>query len=338
MTTSNAHNFFKKLTGLIKNRQLPQWRPGNALTAFIKSWWHVLTIGILAFAFLYYPLGSWLIHHIDKTTDYEITRTPTKQSATIETAAFLINREVNDKLWTPNLPFFYPSFFLDDMPNFQLGIIDSLAVSVSAMAHRLPVTTETGTTSHLQKAAELLNYPGTVWMFSPDNKLLPAPSSTRQYREARRQLIKYNKALADGSAVFHPNADDLVYILERISRSLQHAEKSLSAHIREHSTDWYDTKADNIFYLNQGKAYGYYLMLKALGTDYQTLIVDNGQYENWTKLLGALREAVELSPSLVRNAELDSIFAPNHLNSLGFYILKAQNIIYQINAALAKTK
>ena len=221
------------------------------------------------------------------------------------------------------------------MPSFQLGVIKAVGNVTSALSQKLsPSITNPEDPELLHQAAKLLRYPGTVWMFSPDNKLLPAPSSTAQYRKARHDLIAYNELLLNKKVVFYRSATDLSYFLTQISRSLGASEARLSAHIREHNTDWFDTKADNVFYYNQGKAYGFYLLLKAMGHDYQQIIVDSGQYENWTKLLNALQSASELSPSVVRNAELNSIFSANHLNYLGFYIIKAQNLISQITTAL----
>ena len=329
------HKFAQTLSSFFHNKRFRHWRPLSATISFLQSWWHILTICFIIFIGLYYPLGGYLVHNIDTNTNYEIKQPHPEQSATIEMASFLINREVNDKLWTANLPFFYPSYFLDNMPSFQLGIISAISNITSALSQKLsPSIVSPESPRLLDQAAKLLRYPGTVWMFSPDNKLLPAPSSPTQYRKARRDLIAYNDLLLNKKIVFYRSGADLSYFLTQINRSLGASETALSVHIREHHTDWFDFRADNIFYYNQGKAYGFYLLLKAIGHDYQQIIVDSGQYENWTKLLNALKAAAELSPSIVRNAELNSIFSANHLNYLGFYIIKAQNLIGQIIPAL----
>lgn len=335
MDKQSLHNLLHTLSERLRRSRLAQWKPTRSLALFLQSWWHLLTIAILLVFLLYYPLGGYIIHHIDTNTEYEIELAHPEQSAAVELSSFLINREVNDKLWTANLPFFYPSYFLDNMPSFQQGIIKSQQIGINAMAHRLtpPIKDDT-TPNYLLKAAELLNYPGTVWMFSPDNKLRPAPSSTKQYRKARRYLIKYNEALLNRGLIFYRSAEDLQYFLHKIALGLGQAEKSLSTQIREHNTDWFDTQADNLFYYNQGQAYGFFLFLKALGKDYQQIIVERGAYEDWTILLNALRNAAELSPTIVRNGELNSSFAPNHLSYLNAYLLKAQNTIYKIDTLL----
>ncbi len=167
-------------------------------------------------------------------------------------------------------------------------------------------------------------------MFSAENKLMPAPSANNQYRRARKRLIKYNQLLSDRRSVFYRSPSDLVFLLTKTRRDLGDSIKELENHIREDSNDLIDFKSDNIFYYNQGKIYGYYLLYKALGNDYKDIIVASNQYQNWTRLLSALEGGISLDPMIVRNGELSSSTAPNHLRYLSFSTLKAQNIISKI--------
>lgn len=297
---------------------------------FISSWWHVLLIGLAAVIFLYYPLGGLLINNIDKNTSYEINNNKPEQSCTVDMMAFIINREVNEKLWTPNLPFFFPSYFLDNMPAFQLGMISSVSDISRSFAARVEKSISEGNRLHLKKAAELLKYPGTVWLFSPGDKLLPAPSANTQYRKARKQLIKYNRELAAEKEIFYKSPSDLAYILAKSSRSLWNSAGKLEAHIRENSSSWTDFQADDVFYYHQGRAYAYFLLYKALGCDYKDVIVDAEQYQNWTALLKALENAALIDPFIIRNGELSSSSAPNHLSYLQSYLLKAQSLMQKI--------
>lgn len=295
--------------------------------SFISSWWRVLLAGIILFLCLYYPLGGWITNNIDRNTDYEINTTNKKQSATAEMAAFIINREVNDKLWTANVPFFFPSYFLDNMPNFQLGMINATSNVVSSLSKRIdsPIINHEQT-SVLQKAAEQLKYDGKIWMFSPTNRFTPVPSANTQYRKARKNLIAFNQALNADEIIFYRRPEDLVFILKRINTNLKKSLDSIDNQIREESTSWTDFKADDIFYYNQGKAYAYYLLLKAIGHDYKDILVEKNIYILWTKTLKALEDASKIDAFSIRNAELNSLTAPNHLVYLAYYIEKAQNI------------
>jgi len=291
----------------------------------------IIIICILGFLLLYYPLGAFLTHKIDRNIDIEIKNNTSNQSQTIEMISYIINREVNEQLWTPSLPFFFPASILDNMPNFQLGIINGVSKFTTALEKRIDAKIQDKeNNSKLYKATSLLRYPGTIWMFDPHNKIKPVPSASNQYRKARRLLIKYNQSLITGQNTFYKNPADLVYILKKSNLNFTESSNQLSASIRENSQSFIDLKADDIFYYNQGKIYAYLLLFKALGHDYKNEIVKYGQYQNWTTMIKALEEASQINPILVRNGELNSITSPNHLAYLNAYILKAQNTINKI--------
>ena len=331
----------KKITNQLKTIDWKSWHlpkinfKFDKIFNFISSWWHILLAGFILFLCLYYPLGGWLTNNIDRTTTYEINTNNTKQSAGIEMASFIINREVNEKIWTPNLPFFFPAYILDNMPNFQLGMINATSDVVNSLSRRIdsPIINQEQN-SFLQEAAELLRYDGKIWMFSAENKF--APSANTQYRKARKQLISYNRALNHDEQIFYRRTEDLTYILKKMNQNLRKSVNELDEHIREENTSWSDFKADDIFYYNQGKVYAYYLLLKALGQDYKEILIKKNIYLPWTKMLKAMEMASELDSVYIRNAEPNSLTAPNHLLYLAYYIEKAQNINKSIIRTLNK--
>ncbi len=343
MQNQNLKEFFDKL---LKTLARQRWwerlsSPFRRLGSFITSWWQLLIIVFAAIIFLYYPIGGWMMNKIDTTTDYEIN-TPPSQSTTVEMMSFLIKREVSDKMWTPNLPFIFPSYVLDNMPNFQLGLMSAVSNVSSSFAAKVDQTIAPEKELPLKTAAELLKYPGTIWMFSPQNKLTPVPSANTQYKKARKQLVAYNRSLREGGSVFYKSPGDLAYFLQRMSKDLWLSNEKLEAHIREHSSDWVDNRSDDLFYYQQGKIYGYYLLMKALSYDYKDIILANDIYQPWTQMVKALEEAVVLSPAVVRNGEPDSTLAPNHLSSIGYYSLKAalisQNMMCKLTLSAAQGK
>ena len=208
----------------------------------------------------------------------------------------------------------------------KLGFDSVFEVAVGA-----DITTE-------KEAAEFLEYPGTIWMFSPQSKLVPVPSAHSQYRKARKQLIKYNQALNEGSIVFYRNPKDLAYFLRRMKAQLHKTTLQLETQIREESSSWYDNQADNVFYQARGLAYADYMLLKALSFDYKQILVDTNTYSDWTILLKTLESAAQLSPSIVRNGKTDSLTAPNHLSNIGFYLYKAQNLLQKLAQQLGNNQ
>lgn len=298
---------------------------------FSEVSFNVIVICITGFLFLYYPIGALLTENINRNTDVEITAPAPNQSQTVDMISYLINQEVNEKIWTPNLPFFFPASILDNMPNYQLGIIDGISKFTNAFEKRIDSKIQDKeNSSQLYKATVLLRYPGTIWMFSPHNKIKPVPSASSQYRKARRYLTKYNQNLISGKSVFYKNPQDLAFILQKSSLSLAQSRSQLAASIRENSSNAFDFKADDVFFYNQGKVYAYYLLFKALGYDYKSIIVDYNLYQNWISLVKALEKACKIQPAIIRNSELSSSFAPNHLAYLNFYILKVQSLLEKI--------
>ncbi len=298
------------------------WRGVSHLAV---SWPKAFAGVIVLLLALYYPLGGSLMEKIDKNTAYEAAVVSEDQSAAVETMAFLINREVNDHIWSANLPLFLPAY--------QNGIVGALSKTASVIAKETECTDDGRAKHAAATAAELLKYPGNVWLFAADNKLKIAPSSASQYRKARKQLRDFNRLLPDGECRWEKSAANLRRFVTTVQKDLQRSVGRLEVQVAEHSSDWVDTGADDLFYFNQGKAYGYLMIMKAWGRDFKQVLLDSGQYENWTRVMRALENGVELSPAVVRNGELDSGFAANHLVSLGYYMLRAASLLDKIGDA-----
>ena len=186
----------------------------------------------------------------------------------------------------------------------------------------------------LKEAAMLLQYPGTIWMFSPQNKLTPVPSANSQYRKGRRRLIEYNQFLSEGSRIFYKSPQDLAYFTKITASTLWKNNLNIENHIREYSQSILNNKADDLFYYTQGHAYAYYLIMRGLAQDYKEIIVKNEIYEDWIKAIKYLESASRLNPTIVRNGVLDSSFTPNHLASISYYTTRAAYVIKTISFKL----
>lgn len=317
------YQYFKKLTILVKDYVI-----------YVFNSWPKAVIGALVLAvLLYYPLGGALVEKIDRDTNY-VQSAETKSSSTISIMNQLVNREVNQHSWTANLPLFFPSYFLDNMPNYQMGMVEAIAVVAGPVSKQIQCAEGSKANSFMTTAAELLDYPGNVWIFAPENRLKIAPSSSSQYRKARKRLNDTNEALENEVCFWHKNPQNLADIISKIQKDLNKASESLEKQINEESQSWFDTSSDDVFYNSQGKAYSYLMILKALSQDYKEVILANNLYQDWTKAIRALENAVDINPQMVRNGELNSSFASNHLISLGYYIAKAQNILIVIDNTL----
>lgn len=316
--------YFEKSRAAL-SRFWPVVRSGAlAAAVFIRKSWKSLLVVVPLFLLLYYAVGSWATHNIDKNPGFKVA-TPEKGMALTSTVAALIKREVDDKMWTPNLPVIFPGYVLDDMPAYQTGILRSLRVMVRALAGKYD-------SEDLNHAAEFLDYPPNIWLLSKTENLSLAPSSGAQYRKARKALLRFNneniQAGVSDTAV-------LAGLLQAVEKGIGAEIAALEIHVRENSSDWTDNKADDVFYGSQGALYGYYILLNALAEDFKGQILDNGQYEAWTSACKTLENGFSLSPSVVRNGGPSSLLAPNHLLALAYYAAKAQYQISKMAAVIA---
>lgn len=305
---------------------------GNTFS-FIGSWWRAILLILILVLCLYYPIGGFMMHKIYINTDYNITQTDNPyQSATVDTMAYIIDQEVNKSIWIPNLPFFFPSYFLDNMPNFQLGMFDALTNFSYAFRNAFEKD------SPMKDIFEHISYNGKIWMFSPENKITPVSSANKMYREAYKMLNKFNADLGQGTITFQKKSADLSFILAKTNQNLQVSVDALEKHINENSSKFIDLKSDDTFFYHQGKIYAYYLLLNALERDYRNIILETNQYQNWTVLTKSLADGSNINPLIIRNCEIDGSFAPNHLMSLAFYAQKAGANIQRIIIGLERVR
>lgn len=312
---------------LLNRMQLPDWCQ-NGLHYAYRSWQTVI-LCLLTFLFFYYFLGSQLAEDIDTKTEYALPKEKSVQMETANTMAFLLKREVDDKMWTPNLPPLFPAYILDNMPNFQIGMVAGVR-DMNMVLRRLEGLNDSQH-EDLNKAGKMLNYAPNVWLLSKQGSFGIAPSSNAQYRKAAKYLQKFNLRTD-----FVPQSQNLALILAQMSKKISKLTQTSEAHVREHSGDFIDTKADDVFYHNCGYALAWWQMSKALGYDFKDIIVGSGAYTDWTYLVSSLHHAATLKPLAVRNGQPNGLWAPNHLIGQNFYLMRALAAIERIRTTLAR--
>ncbi|WP_068110758.1 DUF2333 family protein [Tropicimonas marinistellae] len=282
----------------------------------------VLGIGVVLWAVVGYGVLGPLKHSI-------ITAPPASEaedatgSAAISAAAAIIRRELDENGWTPNDPVIAPAAVLDNMPNFQTGIIDAVGRFSFEMLDQIARTRGSSSDDpDLERATGFLQFPPDIWIWEPSRSLLPSVSSESQYRQGLAALERYNARLAQGEAVFERRADTLAATLSRISADLGAQTAQLE---RAQDTGWWilSRRADDVFYHNKGMLHGYHVLLSGLGHDFDRVIRERGLGMIWNQALDGLEKGAELQPLVVLNGDRDrSIFA-NHLALQGFYMKRA---------------
>jgi hypothetical protein len=297
----------------------------------------ILIGAIVVALLLYYPVGMFWISKVDDNPNFDPGPVDDGASFAVATAAALIDREVDQNGWPANDPFFYPGSLLDNMPNYQTGIVQALGRFAVDMTDQIGRTRGSSQADpDLDKAAGLLKYSPTVWIFDPSTSWAPTASSESQYRAARRALLAYNEKLVAHQAVFERRADNLLSTLDRFAADLGSASAILDQQIRDHSGDFVDFHADDVFYNAKGKLYAYAMLFRALGKDFAKVIDDKDLKAAWEQTAASLLEGATLKPLVVINGRPDGLIMPNHLAVEGFYLLRARTQLREITNILAK--
>lgn len=316
---------------------------GDRLADISGKTWKKLIAGALVLLALYYPVGMMVAHRIDDNLDFAYQSGPQGSeqemgaSNTVAVVSALIRREIKNHGWVMNDPFFKPSSLLDNMPNFQKGMLAAFARFTIELRDQIGRARGSSTVDKdLDVAAGLLPYPGDVWIFNFSTSFFPTASTEQQYMKAQRALESYNRRLASGDAVFDRRSDNLLATLDRIALDIGASSAAIDNHIAEFSGDWIDFEADDLFYSIKGQTYAYAMILTALKQDFAGIIASRDVSDIYDEMLASFRAAALLDPLVVTNSELDGQFMPNHLAAQGFHLLRARTKMREITNILLK--
>ncbi|MDH3659003.1 MAG: DUF2333 family protein [Alphaproteobacteria bacterium] len=327
--------------------ETPPERPSTATASTPparRGWLSLKMIGLVPLALIvlvivYYIGGMLWLTKVDDDVAFGMPSTaPDGGSATVAMATDLIERETETHRWIANDPFFMPGYMLDNMPNFQQGIMTALFRFTSELRDEIARTRGSSSEDPDAKAAAgYLSYPPDVWIYDPKvSWWTPTAPSEKQYGQGMRSLRQYNQRVADGEARFEARSDNLQTLIDRFTSDIGSASATISRHIEEKATAWLDFQADDLFYANKGRLYAYYLLMRAMQEDFGDVIQEKGVGNAWRLTLKSLEEAATLQPWVVTNGSPDSQFRPSHLAAQGFYLLRARTQLKEISNILLK--
>jgi hypothetical protein len=281
-------------------------------------------------------VGALIVENIDDDPQFT-PQVSAGESRAVAVSADLVTREVDVHTWTPMQPIFMPAGILDNMPNFQRGIMAALGRFATELMDQVGRTRGSSQVDRdLDQARGFLNEQPNVWLWQPSVSLWPSATSAQKYRAGRDKLIAYNKRVASGQAVFERRADNLQALVDRIANDIGSDSAVIDRHIIEQAGNLFDLQCDDIFYFNKGRLYANYLLLRELGQDFQSVIKDRDLTSTWTGMVDTFRVAAELHPWVVWNGYPDGFVVPNHLAAQGFYLLRARTQLREISAILQK--
>jgi len=293
-----------------------------------------VVLGVLVL--LGYPIGMMWVHVVDDDADFQPSAAFAVEggSRAVATAAALVEREA--ARWTPNDPFWSPGAALDNMPNYQLGLVYAISRFTAEMGDQFGRTRGSSAIDpDLDRAAGLLRYDGRIWYWGGGSFVPMQPAET-QYRKAVAALTSYNRRLAGGTAVFDRRADNLIGLLAHIAADLGSSSAALDARSAASNAGWFDFQADDLFYNVKGRLYGYYLLLRDIGIDFEAVIREKQATNIWDQMLASLRAAAVMDPLIVANGAPDGFLIPSHLSAQGFYLLRARTQLRETVDSLIK--
>ncbi len=303
------------------------------------NWRQKAVIGVLVLLicpFFYYGILPLFLQKIDDNLDLSLPVEPTKSQAVAVTAE-LVRREVEEYGWVANDPFFFPTYALDNMPNYQLGMIAALSRFTLEMSDQIGrMRGSSQIDPDLDNAVGKLKYSGKTWVLDFKTSFMPVAPSEDQYRAAWKALNSYNRRVAMGDAIFERRADNLQVTLDRIALHLGSVSAMLDDRIQQSGFLPYDAQADDVFYQVKGVLYAYTMIVKALQQDFNRLITERELVKVWENLVLSLEAAARLSPVIVTNGGADSLLFPNHLAIQGFYLLRARTQLRELTSILQK--
>jgi len=283
-----------------------------------RSGWFWLVIMFLAA--LIVGTAGVMIANYSFLPMFEVKGSKDKPGLVFTETLIKISEDVTDR-WLPNDKL-YPTIFLDNPQNFQLGVLESIRYSTRVLRDKL---SRLRTTDKIDPDAE-----AAFVFFSNDPFKWILPSAESKFRAGVKSLKAYQTRLAAGQADFYPRADNLNELLDQyvsllggVNTRLSNAPRQKIPVITEETAgDAYTkgekrvqvavpwTQVDDNFYYARGVAYGLRHMMMAVQHDFQN-ILDVKKAEELAERIVEVLTLSQFEPLIVLNGDRGSIFA-NH--------------------------
>lgn len=245
-----------------------------------------------------------------------------------------------------------PSVFLDNMPNWEFGVLQQARDLAKAMRNDYSRSqTQSVADVDLERAEPMFNVHNDAWIF---------PSAEGQYEQGAEALEKYLSKLKDTSkqnAQFYARADNLNEWLSLVEKRLGSLSQRLSAarpQLRVNTdlagdskaeqstktsmevktkTSWF--KIDNNFYEARGTAWALIHYLRAAEIDFREVLINKNALVSLQQIIRELEATQQPIRSLmILNGTGMGMFA-NHSLVMSSYITRANAAIADLRQLLA---
>ena len=239
---------------------------------------------------------------------------------------------------------FPPGVYLDNVPNWELGVLIHLRDMARALRNELSRSqSQSAEDPDLATAQGHMFFDNASWIF---------PASETEYRDAGRQISRYAARLADPTAQntqFYARADNLARWLEEVERRLGDISQRLSQSVGKRQlnidfvgdasatpattapadqmnrTSWF--KIDDVFFEARGQTWVLIHLLKSVEHDFGAVLDDKNARVSLRQIIRELE------------ATQEPIWSPLILNGGGFGFLANHSLVMasyisRVNAAL----
>jgi Uncharacterized protein conserved in bacteria (DUF2333) len=313
----------------------PSENPASPPAKKPRSWRRRGALVFLPLLLLYYVIGAVVLTRIDDNLSFVPSGKdlPANGSRTVAVMSALMDREVNKHGWKPDNPWFYPTQLMDNMPNYQTGILKTVRqTALELKDHVARLRGAGGTDKDLEDAYQSLNFPPDKWFVNTSAPFVSS-SSGNNYDRAVASLRKYNARVAAGQALYEKRSDTLSATLDRLALSLGNASNALDQQAEAGQKKLLDLQADDVFYDTRGQAYAAYLILAAMRDDYSDLIAARQLNKLWDDMQQDLRELVLVDPLVVTNGKSGG-FIPNDLQAQNAKLGQVRSRLREITSIL----
>jgi len=223
--------------------------------------------------------------------------------------------------WLPN-DIIYPTIFLDNPQNFQLGELEIARYAIRVLRDKLSRLRTTDTIDeNCEQAFVYISNDPHRWLF---------PSAEDRFSRAFKELNKYRERLEKGTANFYPRVDNLIELLDQVNSLLGGVNTRLSnappdqeyalseetagdqfsegEHRVKTKVQW--TKIDDNFYYAKGVAYGLRQLMYAIKYEFKEVLEIKKSMELVDKIIDLLN-VCQFEPIYVANGSRGSLWA-NH--------------------------
>ncbi|MES0100882.1 DUF2333 family protein [Mesorhizobium sp. M0019] len=266
-------------------------------------------------------------------------------SAIAQVAADLTDFNVNQNAWVSSMILYKLGLFgidwdhtpfMDNKASFQRGINQAVRRTATELADNLGrVRTTSQIDADLQDARGNLQFDEETWYFglNPFGPKTPTPS---YYRDAVRKLRAFNARLETCQTVFDARADNLKQYIDRISSDIGSTSAILKERAEHYNNGWFDFRADDRFWFAYGQLYAYYGLMKGAEADFEDVINEKHLQSLWDTMDSQFVSALRIQPFIIANGREDGWLLPNHLTTIGFYMLRVRSNLVEISNVLAQ--